>query len=154
MIPAFLTWQAMTEKLRFPVWLALCAAAVVELLGLATINTVFTFWQYNRDAKKSDPRSPVILAALVSVFYLAVVLTTNTMLDNDPMPYKIAKGLLSSLSVAGGVTIALRASHSKRITLITQERQERKIERHERRAKTVITIPLHPGNGKQREVIS
>jgi hypothetical protein len=71
----------------------------------------------------------VQLAVLVTLYYLIVVLVVNTMLDNSPDMHKVAKGLLSSISIVGGVTIALRASHSRRINEIRAERERIRAER-------------------------
>jgi len=123
LVPAFMAFRAMSDVLNFPFWLAAITAGVIELLGLATINTAFSFWNYNQEKRKIDPRSPVQLAILVTLYYLIVVLVVNTMLDNSPDMHKVAKGLLSSISIVGGVTIALRASHSRRVNEIRTERE-------------------------------
>jgi hypothetical protein len=129
LVPAFMAFRAMSDVLAFPFWLAAITAGVIELLGLATINTAFSFWNYNQEKRKIDPRSPVQLAVLVTLYYLIVVLVVNTMLDNSPDMHKVAKGLLSSISIVGGVTIALRASHSRRINEIRAERERIRAER-------------------------
>ena len=133
LIPAYMAWESMTTRLAFPAWVALAGALVVELLGLATINTVFEFWNYNQDKLKTQGKAPVLVALLVTAFYLAVILTVNTMLDDSPAIYRVAKGLLSSLTICGGVTIALRANHARRIEAAEQDRAERKAERAELR---------------------
>jgi hypothetical protein len=129
LVPAFMAFRAMSDVLAFPFWLAAITAGVIELLGLATINTAFSFWNYNQEKRKIDPRSPVQLAVLVTLYYLVVVLVVNTMLDNSPDIHKVAKGLLSSISIVGGVTIALRASHSRRVNEIRTERERIRAER-------------------------
>ena len=129
LVPAFMAYRAMNDVLSFPIWLAAITAGVIELLGLATINTAFSFWNYNQEKRKMDPRSPVQLAILVTLYYLIVVLVVNTMLDNSPTVHKVAKGLLSSISIVGGVTIALRASHARRVAEIRAERERIRAER-------------------------
>lgn len=132
--PASLAYRAMTTRLGFETWLALAMAAVIELLGLATLNTVFQFWSWNKDKKKSDPSSPVLWAVLMVVYYMAVILIVNTLLDDSGVIEKIAKGLLSSISIIGGVTIALRASHSRRIREAREERERIRAERREEKS--------------------
>jgi hypothetical protein len=127
--PAWIAWRSMTVELAFPIWLAAAMAAVIELLGLATINTVFQFWSWNQDARKSEPRSPVALALVLVMYYFCVILTVNTMLDGSTLQHKIAKGLLSSISVVGGVTIALRAAHARRVRESQEERARIRAER-------------------------
>lgn len=123
LVPAFMAYRAMTDILDFPYWLSVITAGVIELLGLATINTAFSFWAYNQEKRKIDQKSPVMLAVLVTLYYLVVVLVVNTMLDTSPAMHKIAKGLLSSISIVGGVTIALRASHARRVKDVKDERE-------------------------------
>jgi hypothetical protein len=60
-------------------------------------------------------------------------LTVNVILDPAPPINKIAKGLLSSLSVCAAVILALRSGQSRRIAAIQQEREERREEREARR---------------------
>jgi pilus assembly protein TadC len=134
-----MAWHSMSTSLDFPDWVSLAGASVVELLGLATINTAFEFWSYNQDKRQRDGKAPVVLAMGIAVFYLSVVLTVNTMLDQSPAIYRIAKALLSSLTIAGGVIIALRAGHSKRLDAIQVERQE---QREMRRMQRSVSIPF------------
>lgn len=136
LLPAHLIYRHLTELMAFPVWIALASAAVVELLGLATVNTCFNFWYFNQSQPKL--KAPLILAAFVALFYLFVVLTVNTMLDRDPFIFKLAKGLLSSLSIAGALVIALRASHNKRLAQLEADKTIRKVERQNRRVITPL----------------
>jgi hypothetical protein len=128
-VPAYMTYQNMTTHLAFPSWAGLAAAVCVETLGLSSIQTSVSFWQWNDSKLKTDPKAPVVLAILTGSFYLATVLTVNAMLDNAPGIYRLAKALLSSLSVCAGVILALRAGHAGRMTETEQARQERKAER-------------------------
>ncbi len=162
LIPAFLTFRAMINYLGFPVWAGFAAAICVETLGLSSIQTAVSFWQWNDSKAKSDPRAPVILAILTGGFYLLTVLTVNAMLDNAPLIYKLAKALLSSLSVCAGVILALRAGHARRLLEAERARQERREERTARRLEKqslgkvlpfLQTIPGN-GNGAHREVLT
>ena len=112
-VPAFMTFRSMTGLLGFPVWIAWAAAICVEFLGLAAVRTALEFWQWNDDKHKTDPRAPVFLAIIAGSFYLAVVLTVNVTLDNSPGLFRLAKALLSSLSVCAGLILALRAGHAR-----------------------------------------
>ena len=148
LIPAYMAWASMSTRLDFPGWVSLAGAAVVELLGLATVNTAFEFWSFNQEKRKSDSKAPVILAVMVAVFYLAVVLTVNTMLDESPAVYRLAKALLSSLTIAGGIIIALRAGHARRLAELDAERIEARHDRQElRRLKIENPLALAKKNG-------
>ena len=82
LIPAFMTYQNMTTHLAFPRWAGLAAAVCVETLGLSSIQTAVSFWQWNDSRLKADPKAPVLLAILTGGFYLLTVLTVNAMLDD------------------------------------------------------------------------
>jgi hypothetical protein len=86
----------------------------------------------------------VLLALLTGGFYLLTVLTVNAMLDNSQSVYRLAKTLLSSLSVCAGVVLALRAGHVRRMAEAEQARQERKAERAVRREKRATIHPTRP----------
>ena len=133
-VPALMTYQNMINHLGFPIWAAWAAAICVETLGLSSIQTAVSFWQWNDAKQKADPKAPVLLAVLTGGFYLLTVLTVNAMLDNAPGVYRLAKALLSSLSVCAGVILALRAGHARRMAETEQVRLERKAERQVRRA--------------------
>lgn len=128
-IPAFMVWRGLTIRLDFPWWVAGAGAGVVELLGLSAVFTAFQFFDYNESKKVSWQGAPARVAFVVVAFYLVVVLTVNVLLDDAPVIYLVAKGLLSTLSVCGAVVIALRAQHARRLDAIDDERRERKAAR-------------------------
>lgn len=97
-VPAYMTYQNMTTHLGFPTWAGLAAAVCVETLGLSSIQTAVSFWQWNDSRQRTDPKAPVVLAILTGGFYLTTVLTVNAMLDSAPGVDRLAKALLSSLS--------------------------------------------------------
>jgi len=143
-VPALMTYQNMITYLGFPTWASWAAAICVETLGLSSIQTAVSFWQWNDNKQKADPKAPVLLAILTGGFYLLTVLTVNAMLDNSPGVYRLAKALLSSLSVCAGVILALRAGHARRMAETEQARQERKAERAARRAERVALLSAKP----------
>ena len=140
LIPAFMTFQNMTTHLAFPRLAGLAAAVCVETLGLSSIQTTVSFWNWNDSKLKADPKAPVFLAILTGGFYLFTVLTVNAMLDDTSGVYRLAKALLSSLSVCAGVILALRAGHARRISETERVRQERKIERSAIRAEKAARL--------------
>ena len=144
LVPALMTYQNMITHLGFPAWAAWAAAICVETLGLSSIQTAVSFWQWNDSKSKSDPKAPVMVAILTGGFYLLTVLTVNAMLDDAPGVYRLAKALLSSLSVCAGVILALRAGHARRMAETEQARLDRKAERQEKRTGRVVTSPVKP----------
>lgn len=126
LVPAYMVHDSMSSRLGFPLWMAWAGAIVVEFLGLAAVSTAFQFWDWNDSRKKLDQAAPVWLAAATAGFYMAVVLTVNVMLDQAILLHRIAKALLSLLSVVAAVILALRAQHARRIEAAAVARAERK----------------------------
>lgn len=130
LIPAYLVYHNMTERLGYPFLFGLIGAAAVEFLGLSAVHTAVTFWQWN-DNHKSE-RAPFWFAFGAGLFYVVIVLTVNAALDiwrdNDGVKI-LAHGLLSLLSVDAAVIIAIRAQHARRLTERDEARQERKAAR-------------------------
>jgi len=122
LIPAYLAGHNMLAVLGFPLPLAVIGAAVVEFLGLAAVHTTFQFWQWNETGTGTF-RAPTRVAGLVGVFYLAIVITVNVILEVGRVPAVgiAAKALLSLISVAAGVVLALRSQHARRLVEIQQQ---------------------------------
>ena len=110
LIPAYLVYHNMTQRLGYPPIFGLIGAAAVEFLGLSAVHTAVTFWQWN-DAHKIE-RAPFWFAFGAGLFYVVIVLTVNAALDiwrgNEGVKI-LAHGLLSLLSVDAAVIIAIRA---------------------------------------------
>jgi hypothetical protein len=137
LVPAYMVHDSMINRLGFPLWMGWAGAAVVEFLGLAAVSTAFQFWDYNQGKNKSDNAAPVWIALITASFYMLVVLVVNVMLDQAETINKLAKALLSLLSVVAAVVLALRAQHARRLTDIDR----RKIERKEARSESLGKLP-------------
>lgn len=123
-IPAYLAFHSLYYVLiKDVLWVSIVGAVVVEFLGLATVTTVVQFGDFNASLTPNPSpevrgeKAPFWPAALIAGFYLIVVLTVNVLLDNSEPIQKFAKLLLSTLSVAGAVTISLRGQHRRRVDL-------------------------------------
>lgn len=123
-IPAYLAWRNMTGVLGFDPLLAGVGAVVVEFLGLATVSTTVSLWDYNDTKRVGDQRAPLWVAGLTALGYIGIVLTVNVLLDDAPALHLLAQALLSLLSVIGAVTLAIRAQHARRLARIEAARQE------------------------------
>lgn len=127
--PAYMAYHGMVDKLAFDPTIALILAAVIEILGLATVSTTLQFWQHNRRYSTEDKRQPVNLAGGMFLFYLAVILTTNVLLEwprqGEYNPI-IARGLLSLLSVPAAITMAVRTQYAEMRRGIEEEKAKRK----------------------------
>lgn len=130
LIPAYLVYHNMTQRLGYPWVFGLVGAAAVEFLGLSAVHTAVTFWQWN-DAHKIE-RAPFWFAFGAGLFYVVIVLTVNAALDiwqGAAWVNILAHALLSLLSVDAAVIIAIRAQHARRLTERDEARQERKAAR-------------------------
>lgn len=127
-IPASLAFDSLFNVLQMGFWVSLIGAAVVEFLGLGTVTTVTQFVDYNATRGEGDPPAPITTAALVAGFYLIVVLTVNVLLDDSEVIERLSKLLLSTLSVAGALTISLRSQHTRRLAekKLREEKAEQK----------------------------
>jgi hypothetical protein len=113
-------------------------ALVVEFIGLAGVHTAVQFWNWNRTKLKTDDAAPLALSIVAVVFYVAIIIIVNAILDYyavaDPalLPYvKIAAvALLSLLALNSALIVALRAGQSER----ERKASEGKKERSERRS--------------------
>lgn len=127
LIPAFLVYHNMTERLGYTNLFGLIGAASVEFLGLSAVHTAVTFHQWN-DNHKSD-RAPFWFAFGAGAFYVVIILTVNAALDiwQDQQWVKIlAHALLSLLSVDAAAVIAMRAQHASRLNARIEAREERR----------------------------
>jgi hypothetical protein len=112
LIPAAIGYGNVRKGLEFDPWLALVYALVVEFLGLATVTTTLQFRAWNQEQAE---KAPFWLAIGTALFYLLVTLTVNVFLDGGTIVQKVVKGLVSTFSVAGAITLAMRAEQAKRV---------------------------------------
>lgn len=132
-VPAYMMFHNLVTVIGFPQWVSFLAALVVEFLGLTTVSTTFQLWSWNDSRRKIDQPAPVRIAAITAGFYLLVVILVNVILDSAPFQQRLAKALLSMLSIIGAVVLAIRSQHARRLTEIEAEkgaRREERINRH------------------------
>ena len=55
------------------------------------------------------------MAFAAAAFYFLVVITVNVLLDEAGGTARLAKGLLSTLSIVGALTVAIRSQHRRRV---------------------------------------
>ena len=132
--PAYMAFHNVTTIFGWDPWVAWTIALAVEGLGLAVTSTAFHLWDWNDTKKDKDRSAPLWVAITTVVFYLIVVITVNVILDSQATaPERIAKALLSLLSVVAAVTLALRSQHARRVEERNLELEERRAERKEER---------------------
>lgn len=133
LIPAYLMYNHAMKEMGFPGWIAITAAFVVEVLGLTSVATAIRFQRHNTLYKDAKNKSPFGLAIATYIFYLAVVLSVNVLLEvkagtrSGPVIWAI--GLFSLLSLPSAVLISIRSQYAE----ILEERQAAKEERRQAR---------------------
>lgn len=127
-IPAYLTYWHSSNDLGFPGWVGWTAACVVEFLGLASMRTSVSFYEHNRRYSAEVKKAPFWITVLTYLFYLAVVLTVNVLLDlQNGVQWQrvLAIGLFSMLSVPSAVLISVRAQHTELLRELAQNKAKR-----------------------------
>lgn len=128
-IPAFLTYFHTRDMMSFPDWVAATAAFVVEVLGITSVSTAIRFQRHNMLNKDIKNKAPFALAIATYVFYIAIVLSVNVLLEvvtKQRSPAVIwAIGLFSLLSLPSAVLISIRAQYSEML----EEKAERLADR-------------------------
>lgn len=114
--------------------IAICAALVVEFLGLQAVGVATEFYEYNTNRLKSQPPAPFRLALALVIAYFVVVTALILVLDVWPELSAYAKVIFPLLVLAGFSGRALRFEHQKRLAQNAQEKEERKAERVQKRA--------------------
>jgi len=118
LIPAYITYQHVQDPngLNFGKPIALVAGAVVEALGLATMNTFFKFRKHNLRYKDGKNQMPTWVPVSAYIWYLLTTILVNVVFDwNSGVQwyYILAVGLFSTLSVPAGMLISVRASYTE-----------------------------------------
>jgi len=131
-VPSFLMYHNLAEVLGFPHFIALIGAVITEGLGLASIATAYMLWDYGDSKKTGHRNSPFLVAASMTLLYLLVVILVNSLLDAGSFLVKLAKLLLTLLTVVSGVILAIRSQHARRLAEAEQLRAERKAEKQNR----------------------
>jgi len=127
---------------------AVVAAIIVESLGLATTATALDLREYNASKRKSDPRAPFTLAAVLVGVYLVVALALTVALDIAPVLATYSPAIFPLLSLVGVSVLALRADHKRRVGAIAQEKAERKTRRTAQQVHKADAQRAHSGNGR------
>ena len=133
--PAYMTYQHATGPLlQFPVWVAAPAALVVEILGFSTVSTYMAFWFFNKKNKADSRRAPVGLVVVAFIFYLAIVLFSNVMLDtfpNEAWTSISVRALFTLQTIPAALIVAVRTQHRDMLQEYEAERKQKLAERAE-----------------------
>lgn len=115
LIPASFAYHNSVKVLQLAKIEAFLVAFVVELLGLATVHTFFSLAESMKTAKENKPKHETVIMGFMAVFYLAIVVTVNILLDLEHIWQIIAaRALLSLISIPAAVTLSIRNLHKLR----------------------------------------
>lgn len=134
---AYLVGKATVAHLRWPTWVGIVAAVIVESLGLATTATALELREYNQGKRKSDPPAPFPLAALLVAVYLVVAVGLTVALDIAPVLAAYSPAVFPLLSLCGVTTLAIRGDHRRRVGAIEAEKARRRAARRAKRKEAV-----------------
>lgn len=123
LVPAYLTATAIIEHypalLHIDKWLvivmAIIAGAVIEVLGILSIETMFDMRTFNATVQEGDEQAPFEAARAAVGFYLLLVIALVILLKIWPF---LALWSLAPLTVLGFITswvMVLRKQHSERV---------------------------------------
>lgn len=116
LIPAYILYTHLRTDLGWDRFWAFIAGAVVEGLGLATVNTYFRFERHNRRYRDQKNKMPVWVVILAYLWYLAIVLFVNVVFDiraGVDWTRIVAILAFSTLSLPASALISVRGMFSE-----------------------------------------
>jgi hypothetical protein len=114
LIPAYILYDHLRTELEWGREISLIAGAVVEGLGLATVNTYFRFERHNRKYKDEKNKMPLWVVIVAYLWYLVIVLFVNVVFDfmaGVSWTRIVAILAFSTLSLPASALISVRALH-------------------------------------------
>lgn len=147
LVPAYLTGWHVTTQLGLPDWAGWVIGAIVEGLGLASMNKTIAFWENNRRYVKDVKKMPILIPLGTYLWYLVIVIVVNILLEwtsGQNWVRVVAVGLLSTLSVPTAALIAVTSIWTERLMEKEKEKLERKREHNrssETASETEVEIP-------------
>jgi DNA-binding transcriptional regulator YiaG len=131
--PAYMTYQHATSILHFPSSIALPAAILVEILGFSAVSTFLSFWFYNKKNQASYKRAPIEVIIFAFMFYLALIVFSNVLLDSFPSERWAeitVRALFTLQTIPADLIFAVRTQHKDLLSEISRERQQKLTERY------------------------
>lgn len=131
--PAYMTFRHMDEFLHFPYLISIALAALVEILGFATVSTGLDFYFHNKKEKSGVKRAPIEVVVGVFIFYLGLILVSNVVIDISVAYLDknwqsgaiiLVRALLTLQTVPGALIVAVRTGHRDLLRQIKREKEE------------------------------
>ena len=127
------------------------SGAIIEILGLTATSTALALWDYNESKRKTDPTAPFPLAVVLVGFYYVSTVGLTVLLDIVPSLARFAPVIFPTLTLVGTVNLVLRAQHKRRVSVIAQEKAERKASRNAQKMHKNDTQRVHKDNGRSAQ---
>ncbi|MBN1889450.1 MAG: MarR family transcriptional regulator [Thermoflexales bacterium] len=143
---AFLIWRATMIHLGWPSWVSFVAGAVIELLGLGTVNLALTFRTHNATKRAKDPGAPFPIALALAGVYFGTVTLLTVILEVLPGAALVSPVVFIGMSLTGAGTLMLRNDHARRLAAIRDKKQEEKAGREARRAARSVSFNMAKSN--------
>lgn len=125
-IPAAFAYINSTNVLLVEWYIAVLIALTVEGLGLASVHTALSLVEYTKTHSKNQPKAESYIMIGMALFYLAIVVMVNIILDlQHPIQIIIAKALLSLVSIPAAVTLSIRQLHKTRLANEAEHKAEK-----------------------------
>ena len=130
-IPAYMTFSHAVGVLGFPLYIAIPAALVVEILGFSAVSTFLAFWFYNRRKVAGAKRAPLEIVVLAFAFYLALIIVSNVLLDASAGTYWEAwaivgvRALYTLQTIPAALIVAVRTQHRELLLELSREKAEK-----------------------------
>jgi hypothetical protein len=126
--PAYMTYAHATGTLHFPIWVAVPVSLVVEILGFSAVSTFMAFWFFNRRNKASGKKAPISFVVFAFLFYLAIIITSNVLLDafpNATWAVNWARALFTLQTIPAALIVISRAGHNSLLAEIEVESKKK-----------------------------
>lgn len=125
-IPATFAYQNVTnvDLLNMPTSIGLLVAVSIEGLGLASVHTSLSLFEHLKQHKQKISAEAVVML-IMTLFYLAVVVMINIVLDlHHEWQIITAKALLSLVSIPAAVTLSIRQLHKSKLEKEAENKAE------------------------------
>lgn len=130
--PAYMTFQHAKDILHFPVYVALPAAILVEILGFSAVSTFIAFWFHNKKVQANYKRAPVEVIIFAFIFYLALIIFSNVLLDAFPSERWAeitVRALFTLQTIPAALIVVVRTQHRELLSDIRKEREQKLTEK-------------------------
>jgi len=115
---AALVVNATQNYLKWSEPIAVIAGVVIEGLGLTSVSTALSLWDFNVRKSRNEPTAPFWIAAVLVGVYFVSTIGLTVVLDANSGLTHAAPAIFPILSIVATVNIALRSQHAHRLERI------------------------------------